>query len=156
MGLKDEVLLLREVPLFASTQVAHLQVLAFSSEKIKVRAGEYLVRQGERSGSGFLIRKGAAEAFAEKGGKAGKIARLERGAFIGELALVAGLPHRVSVRAVSSLMVLRISHDLFMRVCGEFPEFGQQVLANMLHHFSCSMAELERVRETFDAARSFK
>ncbi len=155
MGLKDEVVLLRDVPLFASVQVAHLQVLAFSSEKMKVKAGDYLVRQGARTRCGYLIRKGAAEAFTETSGKAERIARLERGAFIGELSLIAGLPHRVSVRAVSSLTVLRIPNSLFMRVCAEFPEFGQQVLANALRRFSGSMEELERVREAFDKARPF-
>ncbi len=155
MGLSDEVALLRDVPLFASTQVAHLQVLAFSAEKVRLRAGEYMIRGGERSGAGWLIRRGVAEAAAGDGDEERRLARLERGAFVGELSLVANLPHRVSVRAASSLGALRIPHELFLRVCGEFPEFGQQVLANLLHRFSYSMAELEQVRAAFERARSF-
>ena len=155
MALQDEVMLLREVPLFAGVQVAHLQVLAFSSRKETIKAGQDLIRAGERSASGWLIRKGAAEAFCEENGDQRKLARLERGAFCGELALVANLPHRLTVRAVSSVAALRIPHELFLRVCGEFPEFGQQVLANLMRQFSRSMAELAQVREAFEQARAF-
>jgi len=155
MALNEEVRLLREAPLFAGVAEAHLQVLAFSAGRFKLAAGDYLVRQGEQGDSAWLIRRGAAEAFHESAGRTRKVARLERGALVGELAMIARLPHRLSVRAISPLSGLRIDNGLFMRVCGEFPEFGQQVLHNLATHFSHSMGELQKVRELFSNARSF-
>jgi len=155
MGVQNEVQLLRKLPLFADTQVAHLQVLVFSAERTTLRKGQTLVSQGEQSGAGWLIRKGKAEASSGQGGQTRKLARLERGALVGELALVANLPHRLTVTALSSVSCLRIPNELFLRACGEFPEFGQQVLDNLARRFSRSMAELAQVREMFDKARSF-
>ena len=156
MSIREEVRLLQEVPLFAGTHAAHLQLLVFSAEKFDIDAGEYLFRQGEKTGSGWLISRGAAEAWLDHGGRPERVARLEAGAFAGELAMIADLPHRVSVRALSPLSGRRIPHELFMRVCSEFSEFGQQVLANLTADFSMSMAELNRVRELFERARSFQ
>ncbi len=156
MSIREEVRLLHEAPLFAGTHAAHLQLLVFSAEKFSIEAGEYLFRQGETTGSGWLISRGAAEAWMDHGGRAERVARLEAGAFLGELAMIANLPHRVSVRALSRLSGRRIPHELFMRVCSEFAEFGQQVLSNLSSSFSMSMAELDRVRDLFERARSFE
>ncbi len=155
MSIREEVRLLQKVPLFAGTHAAHLQLLVFSAEKFDIDAGASLFRQGEKTGSGWLISRGAAEAWLDHGGRMERVARLEAGAFAGELAMIADLPHRVSVRALSPLSGRRITHDLFMRVCAEFPEFGQQVLANLMAEFSMSMTELEQVRELFERARAF-
>ncbi len=156
MSIREEVRLLQEVPLFAGTHAAHLQLLVFSAEKFDIDAGEYLFREGEETGSGWLISRGTADAWLEHGSRVERAARLEAGAFAGELAMIANLPHRMSVRALSPLSGRRITHDLFMRVCAEFPEFGQQVLANLMADFSMSMTELGRVRELFERARSFE
>ncbi len=156
MSIREEVRLLQEVPLFAGTHAAHLQLLVFSAEKFEIDAGEYLFEQGERTGAGWLISRGTAEAWLDHGGRRERVARLEAGAFAGELSMIADLPHRMSVRALSPLAGRRISHDLFMRVCSEFSEFGQQVLANLTADFSMSMAELDRVRELFERARPFE
>ena len=155
MALDEEVRLLAEAPLFAGVQSAHLQVLAFSADRFKVAAGEFMVRQGQKGDSAWLIRRGNAEAFQENDSHEHHLARLERGALVGELAMIARLPHRMSVRATAPLSGLRMDNALFMRLCGEFPEFGQQVLANLARRFSHSMNELQKVRELFENARSF-
>jgi len=154
MAIREEVLLLREAEPFAGADVAHLQVLAFSAERFSVPAGEWIVRRGEASGAGWLIRSGEAEALEGSGPR--RVARLGRGAFIGALSMVGKVPHRVDVRATSRVSGLRIPHDLFIRVCSEFPEFGQLVLANLGRRLSGSVAELERVRSLFQQARSFQ
>ncbi len=152
MTIREDIRLLREAEPFAGTQLAHLQVLAFSAEPFSLPAGEFVVRSGEGGGAGWLIRSGEAEAL--EGAR--RVARLGRGAFIGALAMVGKVPYRMDVRASSRLSGLRIPHELFIRVCSEFPEFGQQVLANLARRFSGSVSELERVRTLFEQARSFR
>ncbi len=161
MALREYVSLLAKVPLFSGVPPAHLQALVFSAERRTLTPGEWIIRQGEKDETGWLLLAGSASAYDapaetdEEILKRRLVARLSRGAFIGEMAMVAGLPHRLSVRTDTAVSALYLPRALFLRACTEFPEFGQQVLANALSRFSLSMAELDGVRRLFEEARSF-
>ncbi len=83
------------------------------------------------------------------------IARLKRGAFIGELSMVAGLPASVSVRATTPVEAMRITQDLFKRVCQEFPEDGQRMLASLSERLDLALNDLLDVRSILEQARPF-
>jgi CRP-like cAMP-binding protein len=161
MPLKEYVSLLTRVPLFSGVPPAHLQALVFSAPRRTFRPGEWIIRKGERDEAGWLLLAGAATAHdapadaEEEVLETSCVARLSRGAFIGEAAMVAGLPHRLSVRAETSVSALCLPRDLFLRACSEFPEFGRRVLDNALARFSHAMSDLEEVRRIFENARSF-
>ena len=83
---------------------------------------------GQDEPAGFLILSGAATAWLEE--NPDSRLRIERGAFIGEGAMIAGLPHRMNVRAEEDMEVLRIPREDFLRVTREFPEMGRLILSN--------------------------
>ena len=155
MAVKSEVELLRQVPLFAEVDAAQLQLLVFNSRKRRVAAGSFLITRGEVTNAAQLILAGEAEALngAKDDGKI--IARLKRGAFIGELSMVAGLPASVSVRAATPVEAIRITQDLFQRVCQEFPEDGQRMLASLSERLDVVLNDLLDVRSVLERARPF-
>ena len=155
MAVKSEVELLRQVPLFASVDPAQLQLLAFNSRKRRIAAGGFLVKAGESTAAAQLILSGQAEALDTAGGDGQAIARLERGAFIGELSMVASLPASVSVRATTPVEAMRITNELFQRVCREFPEDGARMLASLSERLDVALTDLMDVRDIFERARSF-
>lgn len=161
MPLHEDLQLIQQVPLFAGVPEASLQALVFSADRRRLEAGEWLFRAGERDGLGWLIRSGSASAWEGPAADTGEadaarlVARLTRGAFVGEVAMIADMPHRLSVRAETALAALCIPHDLFRRACAEFPQLGRQVLDNALARFGGAMDELARVRRLFEEARSF-
>jgi CRP-like cAMP-binding protein len=151
MAVKSEVELLRQVPLFAEVEPAQLQLLVFNSRKRRIAPGHYLVKAGERDGAAHLILAGEAEAL--EGEEV--IARLGRGAFVGELGMVANVPATVSVRATSPLEALRIGSELFQRVCREFPEDGDRMLRSLSERLDVALTDLRDVQALFAQARSF-
>ncbi len=153
MSVKDVVGLLRQIPLFASVDAAQLQVLAFSSERVHVKTGEMLIKKGERSAAGFLILDGQANALQPDGAEGKVIAAAKAGAFLGQASMVARLPHAVSVEAVTPVVALKISHDLFVRVCSEFPETAQNVLTTLSRNLDLSISDLQEIQRLFSDAR---
>jgi hypothetical protein len=56
MLLKDEVGMLRQVPLFAGVAPAKLKLLAFTSDRVTYAPGQVIVRQGEVGDAAYVVR----------------------------------------------------------------------------------------------------
>ena len=61
----------------------------------------------------------------------------------------------LTARAAIEVRCARIDAQLFHRVAGEYPEFGQAVLAALSQRLNASVKELEVVRSQLTRARSF-
>ena len=124
----EDVGLLSRTPLFENIDAAHLRVLVYAAERVRFAPGDFIVREGGEDESGFLVIEGEAEAWSEE--DPNMRLRITSGAFIGEGAMIAGQPHGLNVRAVTEVEALRITRELFLRVCREFPELGRMVMSN--------------------------
>ena len=156
MSVRSDIELLRKVPLFTDIEPVQLQVLVFSAERIEVAAHDTLFIAGTQVGAGHLVLKGQGEVLKEEGGETGPVARVEAGAFLGELAMIGNLPATVTVRATTRLKVLRISHELFLRVCGEFPEIGAKVVQALARRLDNSLEDLRQAQIVLDRASPFR
>lgn len=157
MSVRSDTELLRKTPLFADVDPVQLQVLVFSAERLEIAAGETLFAAG-LVGAGYLVLDGQGEVltFADGEDEAPEpVALVEAGAFVGERAMIANLPVSMMVRARTPLRVLRIGHDLFLRVCGEFPEIGAKIIEALAQRLETSLEDLRQVQAHFDRARPF-
>ncbi|MGE0211673.1 MAG: cyclic nucleotide-binding domain-containing protein [Parvibaculaceae bacterium] len=152
MSVRGDVDLLRQTPLFASVDGAQLQLLVFSAERRRVAPGQSLLRKGESANAGLLVLEGEAEAYSGRSGR--PVALIERGAFLGELQMIAKVPSSISVRAKTDMHLMAIGHDLFMRVCSEFPEAGGKMLNVLSRKLDASMKDLRVVQRYFEGARA--
>jgi CRP-like cAMP-binding protein len=155
MSVKAEAEVFRKIPLFADADRAHLQVIAFASERADFARGQAIITQGVRGAAAYLILKGHADVMVRDSDETHPVGRVEPGAFVGELAMIADLPYSVSVIARDAVATARIPRALFMRVAGEFPEFGSRVHAALARRLSGTTTELLAARALFDRASSF-
>ena len=153
MSIKSTVELLRHVPLFAGVDPAHLQVLSFAAVRHVLQKGQTLYRAGDPGTSGYLVVSGTAQATARDSGEV--VAMIERGAFLGELAMLAKLPHHLTVTAISTLTVNEIGNDLFLKLISEFPEAGTRIVETVAAKLDSSMLMLREVQLLFEKAKSF-
>src|SRR3954451_4115252 len=93
---------LGKVPLFSACSKKELQTIARASDDIEVPKGKVLVQEGKPGHEFFLILDGSASV---KRGKK-EIAKLGKGQYFGELALLDRGPRSASVVATSDLDVL--------------------------------------------------
>src|SRR6185295_12101853 len=116
MRVKADVDILRQIPLFAGCESAHLQLLSFSSKRIELPAHRILFKKDTKGAAGYLVLEWTAEVFESVNASGNVIATIEGGAFLGELSMVADLPYGVTVMSTSPMAAQRIERDLFLRV----------------------------------------
>jgi CRP-like cAMP-binding protein len=146
---------LRQIPLFAECEPAHLQVLAFASERTEFDQGADIIRAGGTGSAAYLLLAGEAEVWKSQGDKRVEVAIAGAGAFLGELAMIAGAAYSLNVTARSHVSATRISRDIFMRVVGEFPDFGMKVMAGLSSKLTGSITEFDRIRHMLENVQSF-
>jgi CRP-like cAMP-binding protein len=127
--LDDEVLRLGRTRPFDLLPREAVQLIAFSCEKRRLRAGEALFFAGEAADSGYFVHSGAIILVVDGATEPKAERRVGPGALIGEGALYAPTARRVSARAAEDAVVMRISHETFRRVLTEFPAGAEKIRA---------------------------
>jgi CRP/FNR family cyclic AMP-dependent transcriptional regulator len=141
---------LRQIPLFAQCDPAHLQILAFASERAEFAAGADLFRAGSGGAAGYLLLLGEVEVWRSQDEERIVVATARQGAFLGELAMIAGTVYSANATAKTPVTATRISRDVFMRVVGEFPDFGAKVMNALSRRLTGSVGEFDRIRQMLE------
>ena len=128
MTLDDDVARLGRTRPFDLLPREALQLIAFSCEKRRLRAGEALFFPGEAADSGYFVHSGAI-LLTETGPEPKGERRAGAGALIGESALYAPTTRLVNARAAEDAVVIRISRETFRRVLKEFPAGARKIRA---------------------------
>ena len=146
MLLKDEVGMLRRVPLFAGVEPAKLKLLAFTSDRVSYNAGQTLFHQGDEGDAAYVILSGSADILVESDGNQIKVAELEPNAIVGEIAILCDVSRTATVKATAPLEALRIRKDHFLRLLREFPEMTIEIMRVLADRLSHTTAELTAAR----------
>jgi CRP-like cAMP-binding protein len=122
-----------------------VQLIAFSCEKRRLRAGEALFFNGEAADSAYFVHSGAITLLEDKTEPKGE-RRVGPGALIGESALYAATRRRVSARAAEDAVVMWIPRETFRRVLSEFPAGAEKIRAALA-------ARMRRLVDGLEATR---
>jgi CRP-like cAMP-binding protein len=114
---------LRKVPLFGTCSDKELQFIASRVEDVDIENDRVLCRKGESGGDFFVILEGKAEVDT---GNAKKT--LGPGDFFGEIALIDDGPRTATVRSVTPMRSLVLSHDQFRDVLRQNADITVKVL----------------------------
>jgi CRP/FNR family transcriptional regulator, cyclic AMP receptor protein len=145
MSIKEEVEVLRSVPLFAKLEPAKLKLLAFTSQRLTFEAGQPLFHQGDPGDAAYIVLDGEADVLIDTAQGPVKVAQVGRHAIIGEVAILCEVPRTATVTAKSQLTTLRIDKDLFFRLVNEFPQMAVEIMRELAHR-------LEKMNEQLRAA----
>ena len=154
MSVRADAERFRRIPLFAECDETHLQLLAFTSERMTFAAGDAIVRAGEHGEAGYLIISGTGEVWTARDKGRDTVTTIGPGAFIGELTMIAGLAYPANITATANVTATRVSRVVFGRVVAEFPEFGVRVHRELARRLDLSLAELNRLRPLFEKTLS--
>lgn len=131
MLLQDEVTLLRGIPLFASIETMRLKLLAFTCDRVTFSAGQVLFRQGDAANATYVILSGRAEILQTTGDSPLQIGEAGPRAVVGESALVSDRPRSQTLRAITEVETLRISHDTFQKLLTCCPGSLEKVVEHL-------------------------
>ncbi|MDE2446403.1 MAG: cyclic nucleotide-binding domain-containing protein [Alphaproteobacteria bacterium] len=151
MSVRADAETLRQIPLFRECEPVPLQVMAFAAERQEFSAGEEILSQGKKARAAFFVLNGSVDLRRENH----SVGRAEPGSLLGEVAMIGGNPSTLTAKALDRVSTARISHDLFLRVAQEYPEFGRAVLNNLSDKLVSSVRDFEQVRVLLNKARKF-
>ncbi len=146
MSLDADVVRLSRTRPFSLMPREALQLVAFSSVRQRLRAGECLFSKGEDGDAGYFIQSGAI-LLEDQSATPKSVRRVTAGALVGESALYTPTVRRVDARAEEDTVVTRIPRETFRRVLAEFPEAAGKVRAALAER-------TRRLVDSLDAARS--
>ena len=144
MSLNEEVDLLRQIPLFSSIEPSKLKLLAFTSERVTYGPGQTLFQQGDMGDAAYIIMDGDAAVLIDTPDGSLTVATMGRNAIIGEIAILCDVPRTATVRADSTLVTLRISKDLFVRLVNEFPQMAVEIMRELARRLEKTTAQLQK------------
>lgn len=145
-NLKDEVELLRRIPLFAHIDAGKLKLLAFSSERLTFEPGQNLFKQGDTGDAAYVIINGGADVLVNTADGDVPVAKVGRNDFVGEISILCDVPRTATVRANSQLETLKISKEHFLRLLADFPEMAIEVMRVLADRLGRTTAELTEAR----------
>ncbi len=151
-SLKEEVEVLRRVPLFAQLDPAKLKLLAFTSERMSFLPGQDLCRQGDIGDAAYVILSGEASIIINQNGNEFVVAQVGENAVIGEIAVLCEVPRTATVRADTKLQSLKIDKETFIRLIREFPDMGIEIMRELADRLTKTTSELSVARSELKAA----
>jgi CRP/FNR family cyclic AMP-dependent transcriptional regulator len=100
------------------------------SKPILLAKGEVLFTRGDRGDSCFLVRRGVIKVgIASSRGEQMVLTLHGRGAIVGELAMLDGLPRAVTAQALSDCQLAAISQASFMACMKKYPDMNASLIA---------------------------
>ena len=133
-------------PLFSGLGPGPLQAIAQTLRRRRFRRGEVLFHEGDPGDSLFIVASGAVKVVvpSEEGGEA-ILATLQRGDFLGELALLDGAPRSASAIALEATETLALPRDRFNALVASEPVIRDALLSSLageLRRLTAHVAEL--------------
>ena len=143
MSIEDDIAFLERVPALRLLGRDALRILAIGSENRYIHEGISLFGEGEDADSAYVVQEGSFDLTADKNGPA---TVAERGALIGELALLTETKRPVAAVAREPSSVVRIPRQLFLKMLEGYPDAARRMRDAMATRVSQTAGEFSRVR----------
>ena len=151
MSVRAEAETFRQVAIFRDCDSVPLQIMAFAAERQEFSIGEDIITQGKKARAAFFVLNGRV-ALRDAGKDIGVA---EPGSLLGEVAMIGSAAYSITGNAQDVVSTARISHELFLRVTQEYPEFGRAVLRNLSDKLEATVREFDGVRVLLNKSRKF-
>ena len=151
MSIEDEVSVMRRIPLFAHITPQKLKLLAFTSERIMFDPGQTVFRQGDDGDAAYVIIDGQADVLVDAPNGPISVAKVERNALVGEVAILCDVPRTASIKALSRLDTLRITKAQFLELLTEYPELSIDIMKILAQRLARTSVELSDARSRLRA-----
>lgn len=150
MALNDDIALLSTVSLFGDLGEDKLRLIAFGAERRKFQAGQLLFREGAPADCAFVVADGRFE-LTRTGRDSHTVALgfAERGALLGELAMVTAINRSMTAIAPDNAEVIRINRPLFRRMLEEYPDIAGIVRQRISDNLATLSADLGKIAGRF-------
>jgi CRP-like cAMP-binding protein len=118
---------LRAVPMFSACRARELSHIAQLVERVEVKEGDILVKEGTRTREFFIVMEGRADVSR----RGQTLASLRTGNFFGELALLDPAPRNATVTMTTNGQVLVLTQRDFFALVRDVPTLVRALLTGL-------------------------
>jgi CRP-like cAMP-binding protein len=122
----ENLAILREIRFFSGFPLEMLKILAYLCTRENFKAGDYLFRQNDDDGLAFFIISGKAQLTHNK--ETLILRDIEKGTFMGSLALLGTAPRIFSLKALTDISCMIMSREKFAKAIEQFPDQIPRIL----------------------------
>ena len=145
MGLEQDIELLSRVALFEGFEREHLRLIAFGTERMTLKRGDNLYREGETSDGGYVVVEGQIDIVLVRDGHDYLLESCGPAGLIGEIALITQNVRVSSAIARERSEVLFVPRSLFHRLLREYPNMAALLHARIAQSVRQILTQLEDV-----------
>ncbi len=145
MSLERDIELLSGIPLFSDLSGDQLRLIAFSSARREMDAGQHLFIKGDPAVSAFVVASGSIGLSTPLAPDDVEICGASQ--IIGELALFVESKRRVTATAREPSGVVEITRQLMRRMLTEYPDLAAKLHARLSDRLLGTVGELQRVQD---------
>lgn len=120
---------LRRVSYFAHLSDLDLRRIVECGYRQRLKTGEILFAEGDPGNAFYIVLSGSVKVFVAKLDK--HLTNLEAGAFLGELALMLGIPRTATVRANEDTVLFAINQRGFTTLCQGHPPIAEAIVQEL-------------------------
>ncbi|GAB1580160.1 MULTISPECIES: Crp/Fnr family transcriptional regulator [Phyllobacteriaceae] len=150
MALDDDIRILGTVGLFESFTAEQLRLLAFGAERLVLRAGRELFREGQSADCAYVVVSGNISLFRDGPNGRVTIRSVGPGAILGEMALIAQTTRLTSAFADGETEVIRLSRAIFHRILEEYPDVAAALHAHISRNLTDLIRQIEKLSPLFE------
>lgn len=148
MSLKEEVEILRQIPLFAKIEPSKIKLLAFTSERLTFQPDDIICKQGDIGDAAYFIMAGEADVIVDTPSGPLTVASLGKNDVVGEIAILINVPRTATITAKTEVTALKITKDVFFRMVTEFPEMAVEMMRVLAERLVRTTDDLQKAKET--------
>jgi ABC-type methionine transport system ATPase subunit len=141
VGLNEIATLLMNIPLFKDIDRSKLKLLAFTSERLQFDKNQEVFHQGDPGDHAYVIVDGEVDVVLESAAGESTVATLGRNEFFGEMALLSKIPRTTTIRAKTSVVLLRFSQDVFLRMVEENSEIARGMMRVLAERLAATLRD---------------
>jgi|TARA_R100000149_G_C5849627_1_gene118803 CRP-like cAMP-binding protein len=147
VSLKEEVEILRQIPLFAKIDPSRIKLLAFTSERLTFQPDDIVCKQGDIGDAAYFIMAGEADVIVDTPSGPLTVATLGKNDVVGEIAILIDIPRTATIKAKTELTTLKITKDVFFRMVTEFPEMAVEMMRVLAERLVRTTDDLQKAQE---------
>ena len=143
-NVSDEINVLRTVPLLADLSPETLKLIAFSSERHNLVAGDVLFNSGDTSNGAYIVLSGQLEVSIDKDGSKKVIGSVDVGDLVGEVGILSNVPRTATVSAVDNASVLLLTREIFTDLIKTNSSVNEKVIGLLSERLASATIELSQ------------
>ncbi len=103
-------------------------------QKVAYKAGDFIFLEGDREAHFYIIEKGRVQIFTKKNGTGERIniCEISEGESFGEFALLDNAPRSASAKALTDVVLIKVSEEGYEKLLSELPIWASSMLKSFM------------------------